>query len=85
MAAARHHRFLTGQGCNRYLAQSYAVRLVIDQACYGQYRNRKLREMSAHELAVSIARSMMLIVLGAQFNTGFSPEKLLGKVPHDPK
>ncbi len=41
VAALKHYRYLTGKGFNRYLAQSYATRLVIDQVCYGQFREKK--------------------------------------------
>ncbi len=69
VAALKHYHFLLGKGCRRYPAQSYAVKMVIDQICYGQYRDRKLRDRTAYELVRSIAVSMRLLADFTRYNT----------------
>lgn len=76
-AALKHYRELLHRGCRRYLAQSYAANLVIDQVCYGRYRNKKLRENTVHSLVVMIARSMRLLVDEASYNTKLVTQSLL--------
>jgi hypothetical protein len=71
-AAQRHYHYLVENGFNRYLAQSYAVRLVIDQLCYGQYRNKMLRNNSVYQLVMMIARSMHLFGDTTRYNTNIS-------------
>lgn len=75
VAALKHYHLLTERGFNRYLAQSYSVRLVIDQICYGQYRDKKLRDHSVHELVTIIAKGMRLVADFARYNT--SPQAAL--------
>lgn len=77
IAAMKHYRELLSRGCNRYLAQSYAVRLVIDQACYGQYRDRRLRNSTAHALVTQVAKAMRLLSDNNRFNTNFDAAALL--------
>jgi len=77
IAAMTHYQYLTGRGWNRYLAQAYAARLVIDQLCYGQYRDRKLRDSTVYELCTSIARNFRLLADNAQYNTRLVAEALL--------
>jgi len=77
IAALRTFQELLSRGCNRYLAQSYATRLVIDQVCYGQYRNKKLRDKTVHSLVVLIARSMKLFADNAKYNTKMISDSLL--------
>jgi hypothetical protein len=77
IAAMKHYHELLSRGCNRYLAQSYAVRLVIDQACYGQYRDRRLRNSTAHALVMRVARAMRLLSDNNRFNTNFDVAALL--------
>jgi DNA polymerase III delta prime subunit len=79
MAAMKHYRLLLDAGWSRYLAQAYAVRLVIDQVCYGQYRERKLRESTVHGLAVMIAKNMRLLLDSTNYNTNLMTDRLLGK------
>ncbi len=67
--ALKHYDYLCRKGWNRYLAQSYAVHLVVDQVCYGQYRNKKLRNHTVYELVVSIAKAMKLFSDVRKFNT----------------
>lgn len=78
MAAMKHYRYLIDRGWNRYLAQAYAVRLVLDQICYGQYRERKLRETTVYDLAVTVAKNMRLLLDNTNYNTEFITKKLLG-------
>ncbi len=80
-AALQHYRFLVSAGWNRYLAQSYAVRLVIDQVCYGQYRERMLREQSVHSLVELIARAMRLLASDTKYNTALVTESILAGKP----
>jgi len=75
--ALKHYHELLQMGCNRYLAQSYAVRLVIDQVCYGQYRERKLRDANVYDIVEVIARSMRLFASDKNYNTRMISENLL--------
>lgn len=75
--ALNHYNHLVGHGFNKYLAQSYAVRLVIDQVCYGQYRNRKLRNQTVYGLVNLIAKSMRLFADNTKYNTRMITENLL--------
>jgi DNA polymerase III delta prime subunit len=77
IAAMKHFRFLKDSGCNRYLAQAYATRLVVDQVCYGQYRDKKLKESTAYELCLTVAKALRLIAQDTQYNTRLVSEKLL--------
>lgn len=76
-AALKHFRRLVESGWNRYLAQSYAVRLVIDQACFGQYRTKKLRDQTVYSLVNLIARSMRLFADSTKYNTRLITESIL--------
>ncbi len=77
MAALRHYHFMLERGFNRFLAQSYATRLVIDQLCYGQYRNKMLRTNSVYQLVMMIARSMHLFGDTTKYNTNLaSPQSI---------
>ncbi len=73
VAALKHYHYLLEKGFNRYLAQSYAVRLVIDQVCYGQYREKKLRDHTAYGLVQIVARSMRLLIDLSRYNTNLTP------------
>jgi len=75
--ALRHYTLLVESGYSRYLAQSYATRLVIDQVCYGQYRDRKLRESTAYELVNMIAKSFKLYADNTVYNTRMITGSLL--------
>ncbi len=75
-AAIKHYLYLMDKGMGRYLAQSYAVRLVIDQICYGQYRDKKLRDNTAYSLINLIARSFRLFADNAKYNTRLITENL---------
>ncbi len=76
-AALMHYRHLLTMGCNRYLAQSYSVRLVIDQVCFGQYRMKKLREQTVYSLVSQIARSLRLFADNTKYNTRLIAENIL--------
>lgn len=78
-AAMRHYADLLRRGCPRYAAQSYAVHLVIDQVCYGQYRHKKLRESTVYEIVTMVARNMGLLMDGSRYNTQFFSKKILGE------
>lgn len=79
IAALRHYHELISRGFNRYLAQAYAAKLIIDQICYGQYRTKKLRNATAYSLVRQIAGGMRLLVDSKNFNTSFDIEGLLKK------
>jgi len=79
IAALRHYEKLTGMGFNRFLAQSYATRLVIDQVCYGQYREKKLRNTTVYEIVSRIAQSLKLMFGSNTFNTNFKADTILPK------
>ena len=66
-------------GFNRFLAQSYATRLVIDQVCYGQYREKKLRNTTVYEIVSRIAQSLKLMFGSNTFNTNFKADTILPK------
>lgn len=77
VSALKHYYELLGKGCNKYLAQSYAVRLVIDQVCYGQYRDKKLRENTVYSLVTMIAKNMRLFADNTKYNTKMITDSLL--------
>ncbi len=72
MAALRHYHYLLERGFNRFLAQTYATRLVIDQVCYGQYRDKMLRTNSVYQLVMMIAKSMHLFGDVTRYNTNLA-------------
>ncbi|MCB1174750.1 MAG: AAA family ATPase [Leptospiraceae bacterium] len=77
MAAMLHYEYLCGRGWNRYLAQSYAARLVVDQICYGQYRQKKLRDSSVYDMVTMVARNMRLFADNRQYNTRLITQNVL--------
>jgi hypothetical protein len=77
IAALKHYQYLVSKGFNRYLAQAYAVRLVIDQVCYGQYRDKKLKNDSVHKVVTQIARGMRLLADNQSYNTRIVADSLL--------
>jgi hypothetical protein len=77
VAALKSYYELINRGWNRYLAQSYAVRIVIDQICYGQFRNKKLRENTTYSLVSLIAKNMRLFADTAKYNTKMLTDSLL--------
>ncbi len=79
IAAMRHYNELVSRGFNRFLAQSYATRLVIDQVCYGQYRDKKLRNTTVYEIVSRMAQMLRLLIGTKAFNTGFDVENILSK------
>lgn len=72
IAALQHYRYLKSMGLNSYLAQTYSVNLIIDQICYGQYRNKKLRDLTAYDFVVSLAKGMQLFSENSKFKTDVS-------------
>jgi len=79
IAALKHYEELVRRGFNRFLAQSYATRLVIDQICYGQYRDKRLRNTTVYEIVSRIAQSLKLLFGSSTFNTDFKVESILSK------
>lgn len=77
VAALKHYHELINKGWNRYLAQSYSVRIVIDQICYGQFRNKKLRENTTYTLVNLIAKNMKLFADTSKYNTKMLTDSLL--------
>ncbi|MDX1959593.1 MAG: MoxR family ATPase [Leptospiraceae bacterium] len=75
-SALKHYYYLLENGFSKYLSQSYATRLVIDQICYGQYRDKKLRENTAYNLLNIIARSFRLFADNSKYNTKLISESL---------
>ncbi|HPK61731.1 MAG TPA: hypothetical protein PK426_04725 [Spirochaetota bacterium] len=76
-AALLHYRYLTQAGFNKYLAQSYATSIIVNQMCFGTYRNMKLKETTNYELVLSIAKGFGLIADNKVYNTNFIRENLL--------
>lgn len=79
IAALRHYEKLIQSGFNRFLAQSYATRLVIDQVCYGQYRDKRLRNTTVYEIISRIAQALKLLFGNNTFNTNFKADTILSK------
>lgn len=79
IAALRHYEKLVSYGFNRFLAQSYAARLVIDQVCYGQYREKRLRNTTVYEIVSRIAQALKLQFGNSTFNTNFKADTILSK------
>jgi len=77
-AALSHYNELIRRGSNAVIAQTYSARLVIDQICYGQFRDRKLTSLTVHELVTAIARCLGLLGERTQYNTTteMAPKKL---------
>lgn len=69
IAALQHYNYLKQMGLNSYLAQTYAVNLIIDQICYGQYRDKKLRDTTAYNLVLDLAKGMRLFSNNTKFKT----------------
>jgi hypothetical protein len=76
-SALKHYAAMRSKGFHPYLSQSYATKLVIDQACYGQYRNRMLSNTSTIQLVEALAKSFALIADNTSFNTKIIANKLL--------
>ncbi|MCB1190141.1 MAG: AAA family ATPase [Leptospiraceae bacterium] len=77
VACLKHYQKLLSLGWNRYLAQSYAVRIVIDQICYGQFRNKRLRENTTYSLVTLIAKNMRLFAETSKYNTKILTDSIL--------
>lgn len=56
------------------LAQSVATRLVIDQTCYGHYRDRRMTTMTSLQLVTTLARALGLFPGATRLNTDFAVE-----------
>ncbi|WCL50738.1 AAA family ATPase [Leptospira sp. GIMC2001] len=76
-SAIRHYVAMREKNFHPYLCQSYATRIVIDQACYGQYRNRQLSKTTTLQLVESLAKSFALMADNSSFNTKIISNKLL--------
>lgn len=76
-AALKHYHHLITLGFNKYLAQSYSTSIIINQMCYGTYRDIKLKETSNYELVMSIAKAFGLFADSKTYNTSFIRENLL--------
>lgn len=74
-AALTIYDHLTSRGYNRFLAQSYATRVVIDQICYGPYRERKLTAMTSHELVTTVAKGLGLMAGSTKLNLSLGRDK----------
>lgn len=77
IAALKHYHRLIQQGFNPYLAQSYATSLVVDQVCYGQYRDAKLRNRTSLQLVWAMAKAFQLVGDNKTYNTKMVKEALL--------
>ena len=77
MAALKTYARLLSMGANRYLAQSYAVRLVVDQLAYGRYRDKRLRDHTVYELVTMVAGAMRLFAQERNYNTRMAARTLL--------
>ncbi|MCB1317984.1 MAG: hypothetical protein KDK27_18595, partial [Leptospiraceae bacterium] len=80
IAALKVDHDLLERGWSRYLAQATATRMIIDQICYGRYRQRDLREITALQLVHRVATNMKLIADSANYNTNLISEKLLSSM-----
>ncbi len=69
IAAMKHYHYLIRKGLNPYLAQSYATRIVIDQLTFGHYKNSRMRDETVYSFVNSIAKSMRLFAVKADYNT----------------
>ncbi len=74
-AALVVHDYLREHGMVGALAQSIATRLVVDQTCYGHYRDRKMTSMTSLALVSTLARALGLFTGATRLNTDFSVPK----------
>ncbi|MBU2513760.1 MoxR family ATPase [bacterium] len=66
-AALKQYAFLTAKiGCSPYLAQQYAVNLMIDQAAFGKYGKAKLGQGNSRDLFVAMAGTKGLLPMRKQ-------------------
>jgi MoxR-like ATPase len=75
-SALKHYATLRDKGFHPYLSQSYATKIVIDQACYGQYRDRMLSKSTTLQLVEALAKSFALLADNTSFNTKIIANKL---------
>lgn len=72
-AAISHIIILMKRGMSAETAKSYAANLIIDQICFGKYRDRKTGDVTNYELVSSIARSFGFNIENfIVFNTNFN-------------
>lgn len=76
-AAIKHFHTFLDYGWNRYLAQSYATSLIINQICYGKYRQQKLRDITNHALVTTIAKALSLYADNKTYNTDFIKKNII--------
>ncbi|OHD18756.1 MAG: hypothetical protein A2086_05810 [Spirochaetes bacterium GWD1_27_9] len=76
-AALKHYNYLIEHGFNKYLAQSYSTSIIINQMCYGGYRNRKVKEIPNYEILNKIATAFGLYFDGNNFNTNLVKKNIL--------
>lgn len=77
VAALLHYNYLIARGWKRYLAQSYAASLVINQMCYGSYREKRLRDITNFTLLNTIAKAFSLYADDTVYNTDLIKKSLL--------
>jgi len=71
------YEYLKKNGFNKYLAQSFSTSIIINQICYGSYRERNMKDLSNLEFLETIAQSLYLYSDGTVYNTKFIKEKVL--------
>ena len=77
VAALLHYNYLVSRGWQKYLAQSYASSLIINQMCYGSYRDKTLRNITNYTLLNTIARAFTLYADDTVYNTDLVKKTLL--------
>jgi hypothetical protein len=77
VAALLHYNYLIARGWNKYLAQSYAASILINQMCYGSYREKTLRNITNYSLLNTIARAFTLYADDTVYNTDLVKKSLL--------
>jgi len=73
-AAVSHLVLLAKMGMDPRLAANYAAELVVNQVCYGKYRERKNGEFANYEIISALAESFGLLIPreATALNTGFN-------------
>ncbi len=77
VAAMLHYQYLCSKGWPKYLAQSYATNIIINQITYGSYRNMKVANIDNYTLMKNIAKALCLIAGATKFNTKLIKESIL--------
>lgn len=74
-AALTVYEHLLSRGYHRFPAQSFATRLVVDQICYGPFRDRKLTSMTSHQLVTTVAKGLGLMAGSTKLNLSLGRDR----------